>query len=483
MQDLVALLAYPFVAAIIFVGMHTWLGLQVLRRKVVFADLALAQLSALGGTAAVAAGHAPGTLAGFGYALLLTILGAGLLTLTRRLSRHVSQEALIGIVYVVATALTVLVIDRSPQGAEHVKRMLVGSILTIGPDDVLKLAVLYGGIGLLHWLLRRPLLAAAHDMGDETGSRTVLWDFLFYCTFGLVVTSSVALAGVLLVFSFLIIPAVTGFLFSSRMGTALAVGWAAGIVASLAGFGVSVALDLPTGAAMVTTFAVVLLAAAALRATVFGEPATRRRNRRRAAVAAAAAIALAVFAQGAWLTVSPASDQPLMAAFETVTGIGPEPFMTAPERRAYEDAAAMEQRNRAEVEKLRAAERDARWSGEGLSEDELRRVASFQQTFNEMGRGERFVQDHLRARARERQRWSVGLPAMALAGLALLWLRGAWRRAGGARAPRSPEDPDLADLPTYPPVSGRPAPGGGGRLAVPPQPGLALRSRGGEGVG
>jgi zinc/manganese transport system permease protein len=199
MQDLVALFAYPFLAAIIFVGMHTWLGLHVLRRKVVFADLALAQLSALGGTAAVAAGHAPGTLAGFGYALLLTIFGAGLLTLTRRVSRHVSQEALIGIVYVVATALTVLVIDRSPQGAEHVKRMLVGSILTIGPDDVLKLAALYGGIGLLHWLLRRPLLAAAHHMRDGSSPRTVFWDFVFYCTFGLVVTSSVALAGVLLV--------------------------------------------------------------------------------------------------------------------------------------------------------------------------------------------------------------------------------------------------------------------------------------------
>jgi zinc/manganese transport system permease protein len=119
MQDLFALLAFPFLASIVFVGMHTWLGLQVLRRKVVFADLALAQLSALGGTVAVAAGHVPGGLAGFAYALLLTIFGAGFLTLTRRFSHQVSQEAVIGIVYVVATALTVLVVDRSPQGAER----------------------------------------------------------------------------------------------------------------------------------------------------------------------------------------------------------------------------------------------------------------------------------------------------------------------------------------------------------------------------
>src|SRR5215204_3321048 len=158
MLDLLALLFYPFLAACLFVGIHSWLGLQVLRRKVVFADLALAQLSALGGTIAVAAGHAPGSPAGFGYALLLTIVGAGFLTLTRHFSRQVSQEAVIGIVYVVATALTVLVIDRSPQGAEHVKRMLVGSILTVGPEDGASLAGLYGAVGLLHWLCRRPLL-------------------------------------------------------------------------------------------------------------------------------------------------------------------------------------------------------------------------------------------------------------------------------------------------------------------------------------
>src|SRR5215210_7092710 len=168
MPDLLALLFYPFLAACLFVGIHSWLGLQVLRRKVVFADLALAQLSALGGTIAVAVGHAPGDLAGFGYALTLTLVGAGLLTATRRISAQVGQEAVIGILYVAATAVTILVVDRSPQGAEHVKRMLVGNILTVGSEDVLKLAALYGAVGLLHGLLRRPLMAAAH--GEERTS-------------------------------------------------------------------------------------------------------------------------------------------------------------------------------------------------------------------------------------------------------------------------------------------------------------------------
>ncbi len=418
-QDLVALLALPVLAAVVFVGMHTWLGLQVLRRKVVFADLALAQLSALGGTIAVAAGHAPGSLAGFSYALLLTIVGASMLTWIRRASQEVSQEAVIGIVYVVATAATILVVDRSPQGAEHVKRMLVGSILTVGSQDVLKLTVLYGAIGLLHFVLRRPLLAAAQDGAPSGQSSTTFWDFVFYCTFGVVVTSSVAIAGVLLVFSFLIIPAVIGFLYSNRIGRALAIGWVAGTVASLAGFGVSVALDLPTGAAVVTSFAGVLILASVAR-VLLGGPGARSLHVRGVATAAAGIIGIVIFFQAAWLIAFPASDQPLLSAFETVSGFGPEHYMTASERRVYRDAVSVEERNRAEVERLRAMEREARWRGDGLSEDELRRVASFQQTFNEMGRGERFVQDHLRSRARERASWYIGVPALILSALVLV---------------------------------------------------------------
>jgi zinc/manganese transport system permease protein len=420
--DVVALLAFPCLAATIFVGMHTWLGLQVLRRHVVFADLALAQLSALGATVAVAIGDAPGSPGGFAYALLFTLAGAVVLTLTRRFSAEVSQEAVIGIVYVVATALTVLVVDRSPQGAEHVKRMLVGSILTIGPADVAKLAGLYAVVGLLHGLCRRPMLAAAGEGPQAPAFSTTVWDFVFYASFGLVVTSSVALAGVLLVFSFLIIPAVIGRLFARRIGVALVIGWAAGVLASFLGFGASLFLDLPTGAAMVAAFAAVLVAAALVRLLFIGPLPARRVRRRYAALAAGCFLTLAFLVQSLWLILSPAGDHPLLAAFETLSGLGPERFLAASERSTYADAAATELRHRTEVERLRALEREARWKGEGLAEEELRRVASFQQTFNEMGRGERFVQDHLRAVARARERWYVGVPAAVIAGLLLLAL-------------------------------------------------------------
>src|SRR5262249_49157832 len=140
MSDLVGLLAWPFLAATVFVAIHCWFGLQVLRRQVVFADLALAQLAAFGATVATALGHPPAGLAAYLYALALTGIGATLLAGSRRFAPAIMPEALVGIVYVVAAAATVLVVDQAPQGAEHVKRMLVGNILTLGPTEVARLA-------------------------------------------------------------------------------------------------------------------------------------------------------------------------------------------------------------------------------------------------------------------------------------------------------------------------------------------------------
>jgi zinc/manganese transport system permease protein len=173
---------------------------------------------------------------------------------------------------------------------------------------------------------------------------------------------------------------------------------------------------------MVAAFAAVLVAAALARILLVGPLPAWRLRRRYAAIAAGCILALALLAQSAWLMVSPAGDHPLLAAFEMMGGLGPERFLTPAERGVYADAAATELRHRSEVERLRALEREARWKGEGLAEEELRRVASFQQTFNEMGRGERFVQEHLRAVARARERWYVGAPAALVAALMLLGL-------------------------------------------------------------
>jgi zinc/manganese transport system permease protein len=429
LSDAISFLIYPFAASVAFVLIHAYLGVHVLRRNIVFADLALAQLSALGATVAFALGYAPVSPAGFAYAFAFTVLGAALLTATRALGRFVSQEAFVGILYVAATAATVLVVDRSPQGAEHVKKILIGSILTVEPPELIKFAALYGVIGLLHWFARRPLLAVATE-GEPAGRSPFavsLWDFLFFLSFGVVVTSSVTTAGVLLVFSFLIVPAVIGTMFSRAVPVVLAIAWSTGIVASAGGLVGSFVLDLPTGAAMVLAFVLMLALAGLAKALVFVPTAQRRQNWRIAANAAAVLALVAVLGSSLWLIFNPAADQPLLAGIERTTGLGPASFLDDTDRTTYREAVRDAARFQQEVASLNAKERAAR-VGAPLSDEEVRRVASYQQSFNEMARGELFVEHVLRTKARRRERWIVGLPATALALAGLILLTRAWRR-------------------------------------------------------
>jgi zinc/manganese transport system permease protein len=404
--DVLAFAALPLLAAIVFTGIHTWFGLQVLRRNVVFADLALAQISALGATVAAVAGHTVQSAAGYSHTLLFAAGGALLLTASRAIARSVRQEAFIGVLYVVATAATVLVVDRSPQGAEHVKRMLVGGLLSVTPGELVNCSILYAAIGTCHWCIRRPLLAAAKETSGF--AKSALWDAIFYLSFGLVVTSSVTIAGVLMVFCFLIVPALIGSLFSSRAGPALLIGWAAGALASIGGILGSFIIDAPTGAVTVLAFAAVLMLAGAVRAFIAAPYEERRRNRSIGLRVTGLVLAASIGLSGLWMIVAPAGDHPLLASVEWAIGMGPEVFLSQHERGDYLEAALTERRHRAEVDMLYDLERRSRWQGEALTADEVRRIASVQQTLTEMGRGEHFVFNYLRTRARER--WYLGIP-------------------------------------------------------------------------
>ena len=245
MSGALALLWPSFLVAFCLVGVHAYFGIQVLRRNVIFVDLALAQIAALGATVAFMLGHPALGPATYAYSLAFTLLAALLIASTRVLAQRIPQEALIGVIYVVAAAAAILLIDRAPQGSEHLKQILTGNILTTGLDELAVIAPLYAAVALLHLLLRGQLA--------QTGS--FAWEFVFYATFGVVVTSSVALAGVLLVFSFLIIPAAIGVLYAHTLARQLAIGWVAGTITSALGLTASFALDLPTGATMVCAFA------------------------------------------------------------------------------------------------------------------------------------------------------------------------------------------------------------------------------------
>src|ERR1700757_3265627 len=190
-----------------------------------------------------------------------TFVGAAIFSFARTRRGHIPQEAFIGIAYAVASAAAILAMSKATGETEHLKEMLVGNILAVSRHEVLKAAVLYGVIGLFHYIFRRRFLLISTDpeQAEAKGMSIRFWDFLFYASFGFVVTSSVAIAGVLLVFCYLIVPSVGAMLFADRVGRRLAIGWTMGPLVSALGVYFSVLLDLPTGAAIVCTFGAVLV--------------------------------------------------------------------------------------------------------------------------------------------------------------------------------------------------------------------------------
>ena len=263
-------LAAPFVASLILTGIHAYLGVHVVERGVIFVDLSLAQIAALGATIAVLLPisdgdpHAPSV---YWISLAFTFIGAAVFSTIRSRRARIPQEAIIGICYAVASAAAILAMSKATSQAEHLNDMLVGNILSVSWHDVWKTAMLYGVVGLFHFVFRKQFLAISMDpkRAEASGLSIRLWDFLFYASFGFVVTSSVSIAGVLLVFCYLIVPSVAAMLYSDDIGPRLAIGWTMGTVVSALGVYLSVALDLPTGATIVCTFGIVLAVMAVVR--------------------------------------------------------------------------------------------------------------------------------------------------------------------------------------------------------------------------
>ncbi|HYU41478.1 MAG TPA: metal ABC transporter permease [Vicinamibacteria bacterium] len=268
--DTLRFLAAPFAASLIIAGIHAYLGVHVVERGVIFVDLSLAQIAAFGASVALllpfTGGDPHGTWV-YWISVGFTLLGAAIFSTVRGHRARIPQEAIIGISYAVASAATILAMSKATSESEHLKDMLVGNILAVSWPEVSHTAVLYLVIGVFHYVFRQRFLAISmnHDRA-ETDVRSIrLWDFLFYASFGFVVTRSVAIAGVLLVFCYLIVPSVAAILYSEHIGRRLAIGWTMGTVVSALGIYLSVKLDLPTGATMVCTFGLVLILMAAVR--------------------------------------------------------------------------------------------------------------------------------------------------------------------------------------------------------------------------
>ena len=405
----------PFLACLVLTGIHVYLGLHVLARGIIFVDLALAQVAALGITVALLAGHSIQSTAAYWYALAFTLGGSLLFAISRTHRAPIPQEAIIGIVYAVSAAAAVLVVDRAPQGSEHIKQLLVGSILTVTPREIGTLALLYGIVGILHWAIRGPLLEISFDPAAalNKGRWIRWWDFVFYASFGFVVTSSVQIAGVLLVFSYLIVPAAVAALVARSVTARLAVGWGLGFVVSVLGLVASAAWDLPTGATVVTTFGAFMAAVAAWLGLQTLIEATRVKG-----FAALTGVGIAILAAmglaGLFLFLFPQMDHHWLNWLEKAVPSVQLAFLTSDERETYQDSQEAVQRGLSEIQSLRTMQQEIQWGTREMPEEKQERLRQYLAGRSEITAGDQIVLNHLRSEARKRQRFWLGIPLLGI---------------------------------------------------------------------
>jgi zinc/manganese transport system permease protein len=370
--------------------------LHVLKKNVVFVDLALAQCAALGATVAFMQGHLPQSLAAYSWSLGFALLAALLLSLVRFAPEKIPAEALVGVLYIVSAAAAILLIERAPQGAEHLKQILTGSVLTVDLTDLYEITVLYVVIGILL------AIATAKQWLRESGKKGWLADLCFYSGFGLVVTSSVAIAGVLLVFSFLIIPALVGLLLARDTLNQWLYGVAVGSLAAMIGLLASYWLDTSTGATIVCAFG--LLLALFLLGYVCRKS---RLSPAKFLKTGALGLLLLVSVSFGWLAINPRADQPLFDSVERYAPNFRNAYFTKDEEVIYQDAQQYVARYTAELTRLGEMEARNRYENTETDDFLVQKISSFQQSYSEMIKGEGFVMREVRSRARERLRWQV----------------------------------------------------------------------------
>jgi zinc/manganese transport system permease protein len=267
MSEALSVMQWPLIACLLLPGLLVYLGLHIVRREVIFVDLALAQVATLGTCVSLLSGHEAQEWQSYAWSFAFTLIGAAIFAATRHKSHHrVPQEALIGITYVVAAAAGILLLSRTAEGNEELRRTLIGDVLLVSQKDVLRTFVVYVVIGAVHFIFRKKFLMISFDAeaAAASGMRVKWWDFLFYALFGLVVTSFVQIGGVLLVFSYLIVPAVCANYLAMRVSVLLAIGWVVATLSSVIGLYAAYKMDLPTGAAIVCVLGLALILAAAI---------------------------------------------------------------------------------------------------------------------------------------------------------------------------------------------------------------------------
>jgi zinc/manganese transport system permease protein len=265
-QSVFLLMLPAFFECVVLFGIFSYLGIHVIKRKVIFVDLAFAQIAALGILIAFLFGIPPHTKESFVFGMGLTAIGATVITLSRFRESKIPQEAIIGLIYAIAAAIAILLVDKAPHGAEHIKEILTGSILWVKWEKIGATAAVYALVGLFHYIFRDKFLLISNDPEKAwaSGINVRFWDFLFYVSFGLVITMSVDTAGILIVFVFLVAPAIIAIILTDRMLYQLLIGWGLGVVVTILGLFVAYVVDLPTGPAVIGAYAIAIIVIAGI---------------------------------------------------------------------------------------------------------------------------------------------------------------------------------------------------------------------------
>jgi len=253
-------MAPAFFECLVLVGIHSYLGIHVIKRKVIFVDLALAQIAALGTTVGFLFGIMPTSIGAYWFSLAFTFIGAAVFSVFRFRHEKIPQEAIIGLTYAIAASVAILVIDKAPHGAEHIKEIMTGSILWVKWSTIAIAAGVYSAVGIFHYIFREKfiLISENPEKAYDQGISVRFWDFMFYVSFGVVITHSVGTAGVLLVFVFLVVPAIVSIMITDVLWKQLVIGWSLGLIVSVLGLYISYVADLPSGPTVVAFYGVVL---------------------------------------------------------------------------------------------------------------------------------------------------------------------------------------------------------------------------------
>lgn len=230
---------------------HTYLGLHVLARGIIFVDLALAQIAALGASVAFLLGHEAHGYEAQAFAFGATLIAALAFTGLHKIPGKTAREVTIGCVYVVATALSLVILSRTNQGMEELKSLFNGNILWVRWQEILFVAAAYAVLVLLHGLQHKRFYALSFAE-EKTKRPSLFWEFLFFASFAVVITLAVNIAGILLVFAFLIIPGFSASLLAGSFAKRLLLGWLLGLIGSVIGLWLSFIADLPVGATVVS---------------------------------------------------------------------------------------------------------------------------------------------------------------------------------------------------------------------------------------